>query len=350
MGTKTRTYGITIGRMTAGERNQITDVPGVKVGHQTRMEGKARTGVTVILPHEGNLFKQKLLAASHVINGFGKTTGLIQVDEMGTLETPIALTNTFAVGRVYDALVDYSLERNPEIGRTTGTVNPVVGECNDMHVNDIRNRSVTKEDVLQALQEAESSFDEGSVGAGTGMLCYSMKGGIGSASRKIDLNHGSYTLGVLTLTNFGTLNDLRVDGKAVGRELSQAVQDQEKDRGSVMVICATDLPVSERQLKRILKRAAAGLSRTGSIVGNGSGEVVIGFTTAGTIPHDKPDQPLSLEMLHEEDMDEAFRAIRESCEEAVLESLLHAMPVESSKGGQRPTLNDLLEKTGCSLL
>lgn len=240
--------------MTAGERNQITDVPGVKVGHQTRMEGKARTGVTVILPHEGNLFKQKLLAASHVINGFGKTTGLIQVDEMGTLETPIALTNTFAVGRVYDALVDYSLERNPEIGRTTGTVNPVVGECNDMHVNDIRNRSVTKEDVLQALQEAESSFDEGSVGAGTGMLCYSMKGGIGSASRKIDLNHGSYTLGVLTLTNFGTLSDLRVDGKAVGRELSQAVQDQEKDRGSVMVICATDLPVSERQLKRILKR------------------------------------------------------------------------------------------------
>ncbi|MCA1020664.1 P1 family peptidase [Halobacillus litoralis] len=350
MGTKTRTYGITIGRMPAGERNQITDVPGVKVGHQTRMEGKARTGVTVILPHEGNLFKQKLLAASHVINGFGKTTGLIQVDEMGTLETPIALTNTFAVGRVYDALVDYSLERNPEIGRTTGTVNPVVGECNDMHVNDIRNRSVTKEDVLQALLEAESSFDEGSLGAGTGMLCYSMKGGIGSASRKIDLNHGAYTLGVLTLTNFGTLNDLRVDGKAVGRELSQAVQHQEKDRGSVMVICATDLPVSERQLKRILKRAAAGLSRTGSIIGNGSGEVVIGFTTAGTIPHDKPDQPLSLKMLHEEDMDEAFRAIRESCEEAVLESLLHATPVESSKGGQRPTLNDLLKKTGCSLL
>ncbi|MBN8236292.1 P1 family peptidase [Halobacillus kuroshimensis] len=349
MGTKTRTYGITIGEMETGRRNQITDVPGVKVGHQTLTDGDTHTGVTVILPHEGNLFKQKLLAASHVINGFGKTTGLIQVEEMGTLETPVALTNTFAVGRVYDALVDYSLERNPEIGRTTGTVNPLVGECNDMHLNDIRNRSVAKEDVWHALRRAENDFEEGSVGAGTGMVCYSMKGGIGSASRKIDLAYGSYTLGVLTLTNFGTLSDLRIDGRSVGKELSEAHQTQEKDRGSVMVICATDLPVTERQLKRILKRAAAGLSRTGSIIGNGSGEVVIGFTTAGTIPHDKPDHPLSLEMLHEEDIDAAFRAVRESCEEAVLESLLHAEPGKGRNGHYRPTLPELLEKFNFSL-
>ncbi|MEC3883014.1 P1 family peptidase [Halobacillus sp. HZG1] len=344
MNKTTRENDIIIGSMPVGDRNQITDVPGVTVGHYTLDKDDVQTGVTAILPHQGNLFQNKTVASAHVINGFGKTAGTIQLEELGTLETPIILTNTFGVGAAYDALVAYTLERNQEVGRTTGTVNPVIGECNDMYINDIRKQAVTKEHVLQAVEDAKDHFTEGCVGAGRGMLCYSLKGGIGSSSRKVELAHGSYTIGVLTLTNFGKLSDLRIDGQPVGQQLKNYIQsEEEKDRGSIMIVVATDLPVSERQLKRICKRTVTGLSKTGSMVGNGSGDVVLGFSTATTIPHGKPEGPLSFSSIHEEDIDEAFRAVGEATEESILESLFQATPVRGRNSHQRPTLTELLE-------
>lgn len=278
--------------------------------------------------------------------------GTIQMAELGTIETPILLTNTLNVGTGADALIDYMLARNPEIGRTTGSVNPIVAECNDMYLNDIRAKFVKPEHIIQALENTASEFKEGTVGAGTGMLCYSLKGGIGSASRIMEMSHGKYTLGVLVLSNFGILSDLRINGKAVGQELKEAIirEYKEEDKGSVIVIVATDLPVSERQLNRIIKRSVTGLSRTGSIITNGSGEVIIGFSTATKIPHEKPADCLLISTLHEEDMDTAFRAVGEATEEAVLNSLVTAEAVVGRDGNTRPAFKGLIEKFNISLL
>ncbi|PSL41778.1 D-aminopeptidase [Planomicrobium soli] len=347
-----RDYGLKIGSLETGTLNAITDVPGVKVGHATLDDGAIQTGVTAILPHSGNVFKEKLIASSHVINGFGKTMGTIQMQELGTLETPILLTNTLSIGMAADTLIDYVLEKNPEIGLTTGTVNPVIGECNDMFLNDIRAKALKPEHVRQALDAASAEFQEGAVGAGRGMLCYSLKGGIGSASRLMELDGHTYTMGVLVLSNFGMLSDLRINGKAVGQELKQFIlqKQEEKDKGSVMVIVSTDLPVSERQLNRIIKRSVAGLSRTGSIITHGSGEIVIGFSTAVKIPHQKPKVALSLIRVHEEDLDLAFRAVGEATEEAVLNSLVTAEAVVGRGGNERPAFKDLIEEFGVALL
>jgi D-aminopeptidase len=347
-----RDYGVKIGRLEPGKYNAITDVEGVIVGHVTLSGQDKQTGVTAILPHQGNIFKEKLIASSHVINGFGKTMGTIQMAELGTLETPIILTNTLNVGTAADALIDYMLERNPEIGRTTGTVNPIVAECNDMFLNDVRAKHVKYEDVLQALENTSTEFEEGSVGAGTGMLCYSLKGGIGSASRMMEMSHGKYTIGVLVLSNFGILSDLTINGKAIGQELKGALLEsyKEEDKGSVIVIVATDLPLSERQLNRIIKRSITGLSRTGSIITNGSGEIVIGFSTAQKIPHEKTENCLTLSMIHEEEMDLAFRAVGEATEEAVLNSLITAEAVVGRDGNTRPAFKDLITKFNLSLV
>ncbi len=347
-----RDYGVKIGRLEPGSLNAITDVEGVTVGHVTLSHNNMQTGVTAILPHQGNIFKEKLIASSHVINGFGKTMGTIQMAELGTLETPILLTNTLNIGTAADVLIDYMLARNPEIGRTTGTVNPIVGECNDMFLNDVREKFVKGEHILQALENTSSGFKEGSVGAGTGMLCYSLKGGIGTASRIMEMDHGKYTMGVLVLSNFGILSDLRINGKAVGQELKEAITQSYKgeDKGSIMVIVSTDLPVSERQLNRIIKRSVTGLSRTGSIITNGSGEVIIGFSTATKIPHEKPEHCLLLPLIHEEDMDLAFRAIGEATEEAVLNSLVTAEEVVGRDGNKRPAFKDLIEEFNISLI
>ncbi|WP_142829964.1 DmpA family aminopeptidase [Planococcus soli] len=341
-----RDYGVKIGSMKPGALNAITDVAGVTVGHVTLSDGNMQTGVTAILPHQGDLFHDKLIASSHVINGFGKTMGTIQLAELGTLETPIVLTNTLNVGTAANAVIDYMLEKNPDIGSTTGTVNPVIGECNDMFLNDVRSRFVKEEHVRHALDHTGVEFEEGAVGAGRGMLCYSLKGGIGSASRILELGHGTYTIGVLVLSNFGMLSDLMVSGNPVGKELKKHILQsyKEEDKGSIMVILATDLPLSERQLNRILKRAVTGLSRTGSIITNGSGEIVLGFTTANKIPHAKPPQCLAIATIHEEDMDEAFRAVGEAAEEAVLNSLITAKSIVGRNGNERPAFKDLLEK------
>ncbi|MRH43314.1 S58 family peptidase [Aquibacillus halophilus] len=346
-----RDYGVKIGKLVTGYYNSITDVEGVTVGHVTLSDNDTQTGVTAILPHQGNIFREKLIASSHIINGFGKTMGTIQINELGTLESPIILTNTLSIGTAADALIGYMLEHNPEIGRTTGTINPVVCECNDMLLNDVRARNIRKEHVIKALENTSEEAKEGSVGAGTGMLCYSLKGGIGTSSRLMKMEHGTYTMGVLVLSNFGILSDLKVNGKAVGEELKDAILQsrEEKDKGSVIVIVATDLPVSERQLNRILKRSVTGLSRTGSIITNGSGEVVIGFSTATKIPHDKTSSCISVPMIHDEDIDLAFRAIGEATEEAILNSLVTATHVVGRDGNERPAFKDLLKEYNIEL-
>jgi D-aminopeptidase len=220
-----------------------------------------------------------------------------------------------------------------------------------MFLNDIREKFVKKEHVLEALENASTEFKEGAVGAGTGMLCYSLKGGIGSASRIMEMKHRKYTMGVLVLSNFGILEDLRINGKAAGQELADAMNQsyKDKDKGSIMIIVATDLPVSERQLNRIIKRSVTGLSRTGSIITNGSGEIVIGFSTATRIPHENPEHCLLMPMIHEEDIDLAFRAVGEATEEAILNSLVTAESVVGRDGNMRPALKDLIEEFTISL-
>lgn len=346
-----RDFGVKIGKLETGISNSITDVEGVSVGHVTLSEGNRQTGVTAIIPHEGNTFLEKLIASSHVINGFGKTMGTIQMKELGVLETPIILTNTLSIGTASDALISYMLERNPEIGRTTGTVNPIVGECNDMLLNDVRAQFIKKHHVIEALQNAGKHVIEGSVGAGTGMLCYSLKGGIGTSSRCFSIDQQMYTIGVLVLSNFGILSDLQINGRGIGQELKESLLKswEEKDKGSVMIIVATDLPVSERQLNRIIKRSVVGLSRTGSFITHGSGEVVIGFSTATKIPHFKPKHITSIPTIHEEDLDLAFRAVGEATEEAVLNSLVTASHVKGRDGHERPAFKDLLEEFNIQL-
>lgn len=335
-------FNIQIGRMKKGKRNLITDVEGVRVGHCTLCEGEVQTGVTAVFPHQGNLFQDKVMAACHVINGFGKSVGLIQIEEMGTIETPIMLTNTLSVGAVTEAVVKYMLAQNEDIGTTTGTVNSVVCECNDSLVNDIRGMHVREEHVKKAIEDCKEDFEEGSVGAGRGMRCHGVKGGIGSASRILTLDGKEYTIGALTLTNHGLFHDLVIAGRPIGKEI-EFEHFQEKDRGSVITVLATDAPLSERQLKRICKRAVVGLSRTGSYSANGSGEIVIAFSTANRIPHYPKGDILSYKMLHDEVIDKLFRGVAEAVEESVLSSMLHA---ETVVGRNQVCLQSLREIWG----
>lgn len=337
-------YGIKIGENLSGEKNLITDVPGVKVGHCTLIGENINTGVTALLPHGGNCFQEKTVASCHVINGFGKSAGLLQIEELGTIETPILLTNTFSVGTASTALIRYMLERNEDIGISTGTVNPLVFECNDGRLNDIRALRVTENDVLTALMNCGGSFEEGAVGAGRGMCCYGLKGGIGSASRRITVDHSEYTVGALLLTNFGQLKDLTINGRKLGQKLSSnCIPSDDRDQGSVIAILATDLPLSCRQLKRVAHRAQNGLARTGTITGNGSGEIVLAFSTANHVSHFEKANPLiPFTMLHEEEMDKVFRASIECVEESVISSLFHAENV----CGMGNTYESLLNRMG----
>lgn len=340
-------FGIKIGKLPVGRLDQITDVPGVSVSHVTLKQGSIQTGVTALIPHKGNCFREKCLVAAHVINGFGKSAGLIQVQELGTLETPLVMTNTFAVGTASTALIRYMLEDNPDIGTTTGSVNPVVFECNDSKLNDIRGMHITENHVRLALERASGetgAFEEGAVGAGTGMCCYGLKGGIGSASRLVTLGDITYTLGTLVLTNFGKLHELVVCGRPIGEEIEdQGFGNEEPDRGSIIVVIATDLPLSARQLGRISKRAQNGIARTGSITANGSGEIVLSFSTANRISHYPDGDLIKAELLHEEKMDTVFAAVCEAVEESIISSLLHAEVDESLKGKIR-SLRDYLWK------
>lgn len=345
MGIET-SWNITIGHLPHGPRNKISDVPGVTVGHCTLAQGDVQTGVTALLPHPGDWFHDKVMAASYVINGFGKTTGLVQVDELGTLETPILFTNTLSVGTAHTAMVRCALERNADICETTGTVNPVVCECNDAGLNDIRGLHVTEEHVFAALADCKADFAEGAVGAGRGMRCHGLKGGIGSASRVVEMDGNTYTLGALVLSNHAVFDDLLVGGVPIHTLLEQQIPPHE-DKGSIITVLATDLPLSERQLRRLCRRALVGLSRTGSYCGNGSGEIVLAFTTANRIPHDSKTAILPMQMLHDDAINPVFRAVAECVEESVLSSLLHAETVTGRNGRTVRSLADLLKEAAC---
>lgn len=335
--------GIRIGRLPSGQRNLITDVSGVTVGHVTlRDGGDINTGVTAILPHGGNLFRDKVMGASVVLNGFGKTIGLVQVEELGTIETPIILTNTLSVGTAATGLVRYMLEQNPEIGLTTGTVNPLVCECNDGRLNDIRGLHVREHHVFEAIGNAAETFEEGAVGAGTGMCCSGFKGGIGSASRTVKLDETEYTVGALVMSNFGGMRDLVIAGRNVGAEIASAMEEQ--DRGSIIMILATDAPLNERQLKRVCRRAGVGLARTGSFMGNGSGDIAIAFSTANRVPHYAGKAVLETKMLHDDSIDMVFRAAAESVEEAIISSMYHAPTFAGRAGTVKPGLKEELDK------
>lgn len=328
------------GTLPHGPRNLITDVKGVRVGHVTLSGNGQETGVTAVLPHGGNLFRSKVAAAVHVINGFGKSAGLMQVQELGTIETPILLTNTFAVGASVDGLVTYMLAQNPEIGDTTGTVNPLVLECNDGVINSIRQRVVTESHVLSAISAAAEDFAEGAVGGGRGMRCYGLKGGIGSTSRQFPIGDSIYTVGALLMTNFGCLADLRICGENIGKRL--ATDCGEEERGSVIILLATDLPLSVHQLERAARRAQNGLARTGSYTANGSGEIAVMFSTANQIPH-WPCEPVSAyHCIHEDMLDRVFQAVTECVEEGVVSSLLHAVPMTDRNGKPVHSLMELL--------
>jgi len=341
MAKRIRDYGIIIGEGTPGKLNKITDVPGVKVGHATIDTPDHKTGVTVIMPCEDNPFTNKLTAAAYIHNGFGKSQGLVQVEELGTLETPIALTNTLNVGKVHDAVVDYMISRCKADGVEVRSINPVVGECNDAVLNNIQERVVGRTEVDAAIAGAADDFEEGCVGAGTGTICFGCKGGIGSASRIMEYDGKTYTLGVLVQSNFGRTRDLSLDGRRIGPEIAQKIEEAELDKGSVMMIVATDLPVSDRQLKRIIKRAGAGLSRCGSYMGHGSGDIVIGFTTANRVTAGEGPDVREMKILREDKLEAAFRSASDATEEAILNSLAAATTVTGYQGNTRYSLTDL---------
>lgn len=321
--------------MEKGRYNKISDVKGIKVGHKTLADGDIQTGVTVLLPSDGNIFKEKWAAASYVINGFGKTSGLVQIDELGTLESIIGLTNTLSVGTVQQAIVKHMLKDNPEIGVTTGTINTVVGECNDGYLNDIRSCIIQEQDVYDAIDHACEDFELGAIGAGRGMSCFQMKGGIGSASRLISIDEKTYTIGALVLTNFGLQKDFILEHIDIA-----SIDDIEK--GSIIMILATDIPMSSRQLKRMCKRMPIALGRLGSYMGNGSGDIVIAFSTGNMIPHTKTTVIQTMLILHEDAIDLVFRGAIEACEEAILTSLYESETVIGRDGNKRLSLKETL--------
>ncbi|MBM6619361.1 P1 family peptidase [Bacillus suaedaesalsae] len=342
-----RDYHIKIGTLSPGRNNTISDVEGVKVGHCTISQGDIQTGVTAVIPHSGNLFKEKVVGAIHTINGFGKTTGSIQLEELGTIETPIILTNTFAVGVGIQGVIDYTLNHNLDIGRTTGTVNSIVCECNDMLINDIRKDSLSKNHVLEAIESATKDFNQGSLGAGTGMVSFGLKGGIGSSSRTITIHNEIYTLGVLVLSNFGRLEHLTIGGKVVGPLIKELLKEKqlggEREQGSIIILVATDAPLSERQVKRVLKRTTVGLSRTGSHIGNGSGDIAIGFTTANKVKHEDSNTVIyTNQIIQDYLLDPIFQAAAEATEEAILDSMLAANTTTARNGQKIYSLREFM--------
>lgn len=344
---RARELGITPGVLPTGQWNAITDVRGVKVGQVTLIEGEdIRTGVTAILPHGGNVFQDKVPAGIAVGNGFGKLMGFTQVEELGEIETPIVLTNTLAVPAAAEALIEWTLgqQGNEEVR----SVNPVVGETNDGWLNDIRARAVTKASVLEALKNAGSGpVEEGSVGAGTGTVCFGWKGGIGTSSRVLPKSLGGYTVGALVQSNFGGV--LQMDGIPVGKELGQYYLKDELDAsadGSIMIVIATDASLSDRNLLRLAKRGLSGLARTGASLSNGSGDYAVAFSTAEAVRR-TPERRGKVWAYPEVPNDltsPLFQAAIEATEEAVYNSLCMA---ETMTGYRGRTIHALpLEKVG----
>ncbi|CAB3780664.1 P1 family peptidase [Paraburkholderia fynbosensis] len=341
-----------IGTLPGGPLGTIADVPGVTVGHCTLDQGALQTGVTVVRPHRGDPFVDKVPAAASVINGFGKSIGLVQVEELGTLETPIALTNTFGVASAAQAQIRAAIRANPQIGREWSTVNPLVFECNDGYLNDIQALAVTEQHFNDAFDSASTQVASGSVGAGRGMSCFDLKGGIGNASRVVEVAGRGYTVGALVLANFGRLPMLTIDGTPLGRLLAERARAAQAacetaatntttkpEQGSIIMIVATDAPLDARQLKRLSLRAAAGLARTGSVYGHGSGDIALAFSTAYTVPH-AADFVTLPPLVADARLDPLFRACADSVEQAIVDALWSAVSVTGRDGHRRLSLHD----------
>jgi len=292
----------------------ITDVPNIQVGHFTYKDINHNTGITLLKLNNHNLFQNKLQAATYTYNGFGKSIGFMQINELNTLESDIVLTNTFNVGKLANALVERTLENNEDIGLTTSTFNSVVLECNDSNLNDIRRVILTKEHLDIAYNNVTTTFELGSVGAGAGMVCFGYKGGIGSASTNINIDDNVYTLGVLVNTNFGSQSDFIYSNSNIITE----------DKGSINIILATNAPLTPNDLRRIAKRAFLAQAQLGSYCGNGSGDIALAFSTTNIHSHYKQNQKPYIQPLHENDISKFFKATVIITKRAILKSLLYA--------------------------
>jgi len=330
-----RDYGVEIGVLKTGKLNSITDVNGVTVGHETIVEGdNVRTGVTAIIPHQGNVFQNKVPAAIYIGNGFGKLAGYSQVKELGNIETPIILTNTLSVAAATEGLISYTL--NQEENANVRSVNSIVGETNDSWLNDIQGRHVKEQHVLNAIANAKDGLvKEGNVGAGTGTICFGYKGGIGTSSRVLPKSLGGYTVGVLVQTNFGGV--LEINGVPIAKELQKYPY---RDKilndvdGSCMIVIMTDAPLNARNLERLAKRAMIGLGKTGGIASNGSGDYVIAVSTAkeNLIPYQSDSMFNEKKEVRNDDISPLFLATIESTEEAILNSLFAAETITGRDG------------------
>ena len=346
-----RDLGLSIGEYAPGPLNAITDVPGVKVGHSTLIEGSGRrksgngpvrTGVTVIIPND-EIYDRKLVSGGFILSGAGEVAGMTQVMEWGLIETPIALTNTLSVGRVSDSVVKWMAQKFATIRDLQEVIIPVVGECDDSFLNDAVGLHIKPQHVFTALDTASGGpVLEGAVGAGTGMICCDFKGGIGTSSRLIPMGSETFTLGVLVQSNFGVMEHLRMDGYPVGRVFADG-QGQYNRRvnnyGSIIVVIGTDLPLTAMQINRICRRAALGIGRVGSYGAHSSGEIIIGFTTANEIPRVSTTPVRSYNMVLDTYLDPAYKAVIEATEEAILNSLTMAVDMEGAGGNKVPALN-----------
>lgn len=355
-----------VGLLPAGPRDAITDVPGVFVGHATLAEGAIQTGVTVVCPTpaEGlaagssgsapntvpppawDPFRARIPAAAAVINGFGKSVGLMQIDALGVIEAPIALTNTFSVSHVVLGQLRAAIEANPTIGRGAPSLNPTVLECNDGYLNDMQAFAVTEDHYAQALAGASVDFAQGAVGAGRGMSSFGLKGGIGSSSRVVETAGATFTVGVLVLSNFGRPSQLTIAGRHVGavldERLAQPEQSVAPERGSIIMLVATDAPLDALQLRRVATRTAAGLARTGSVYGHGSGDVALAFTTGYTTAHDAQGRVAPAALVPDPLLDPIFQATADATEQAILHALFAAESVLGRNGHVRRALADVL--------
>jgi len=359
---RARELGVPLGRFRPGKWNAITDVEGVLVGHSTiirgagplrRGKGPVRTGVTAILPNEQNVFEQRLIGGGFVLNGAGEVSGMTQLIEWGLVETPIFLTNTLSVGQVSDAAVQWMVDQFPGIGGEHDVLIPLVGECDDSWLNDVAGRHVLADNVLEALHTAGSGpVAEGSVGGGTGMICCDFKAGIGTSSRKLPPALGGYTVGVLVMSNFGHMRDLRIAGFPVGPVLEERYREipkRETSAGSIIAVLATDAPLNSHQLGRVSKRVALGIGRAGSIAAHGSGEIILAFSTANEIPRTTSKMIYHMKVLLDQRLNPVYEAAIEATEEAILNSLCMARDMDGANGNFAPALplaqtKELLER------
>ncbi len=348
---RARELGIPLGRFKPGRHNAITDVEGVLVGHSTIIRGEGplrpghgpvRTGVTAILPNRGNIFMERMTGGGFVLNGAGEVSGMTQLMEWGLVETPMMLTNTMAVGAVSDAVARHMVGKYPGIGDEHDVIIPIVGECDDSYLNDISGRHVKREHVYEAIRTAsDGPVAEGNVGGGTGMLTCDFKAGIGTSSRKLPEAMGGYTLGVLVMSNFGKMHNLRVGGLPVGEVLAEKFKDMPKrgqTYGSIIAVVATDAPLLSHQINRLCKRVSLGIGRVGSYAAHGSGEIVVGFSTANIIPRRTQKMVYKLKILLDQRLDPLYEAVMEATEEAILNSMCMATPMRGVNDNYVPAL------------